>query len=67
VYTSTGKYTTLSSLGSPTIKPDAFELDLTVPAKNHLEHRGIILNAGDKVYARATNSDTKIDVYGFEE
>jgi hypothetical protein len=67
VYTSTGKYTTLSSLASPTIKSDAFELDLTVPSKNHLEHRGIILNAGDKVYARSTNSDTKIDVYGFEE
>lgn len=67
VYTSTGKYQTLSSLNAPTIKPDAFELDLALPSKSHLEHKGIILNAGDKVYARATNSDTIIDIYGFEE
>lgn len=67
VYTSTGRYNTLIGLDTPTMKPDLFEASLTVPSKSHLEHRGIILNAGDKVYARSTNTNTIIDVYGFEE
>lgn len=67
VYTSTGKYSSLVGLEAPSMKPDLFEANLTVPSKSHLEHRGIILNAGDKVYARSTNTNTIIDVYGFEE
>ena len=67
VYTSTGKYNSLVGLEAPTMKPDVFEANLTVPSKSHLEHRGIILNAGDKIYARSTNANTIIDIYGFEE
>lgn len=65
IYTADGAYDVLKAQRANI--QDAFELDLSLGAKSHLEHRGLILNAGDKIYARSTNSDTVIDVYGFEE
>jgi hypothetical protein len=65
IYTADGAYDVLKAQRAN--MDDAFELDLTLGANSHLEHRGLILNAGDKIYARSTNSETVIDVYGFEE
>lgn len=46
---------------------DIFEKNLPLDPAAVVEHKGLVLNAGDKVYAVATNSDTVVQVYGFEE
>jgi hypothetical protein len=43
------------------------EYDANVPAAGVLERGAIILEAGDKVIARATSSSVTVMVYGIEE
>ena len=65
VYTADGKYEMTKAIRQ--ITEDAIEIDLSLSAKGHLEHRGLILNAGDKVYVQASQDDVVAQLYGYEE
>lgn len=45
---------------------DVFEKNLPLDANAVVEHKGLVLNSGDKVYA-ITSQPTVVQVYGFEE
>jgi hypothetical protein len=65
VYTADGLYTLAKAQRSN--MEDAIELDLTLGKNGHLEHRGLILNAGDKIVVQSSQPDCVVDVYGYEE
>ena len=65
IYTADGKYTLNKAIRDNL--QDAVEVDLSLSAKGHLEHRGLILNAGDKVYVQASQDDVVAQLYGYEE
>jgi len=65
VYTADGKYSLNKAIRE--ITEDAIEIDLSLGAKGHLEHRGLILSAGDKIYVQASEDDVVAQLYGYEE
>ncbi len=65
IYSADGKYELNKAIRDNL--QDAIEVDLTLSAKGHLEHRGLILNAGDKVYVQASQDDVVAQLYGYEE
>ena len=65
IYSADGRYDMSKAIRSNL--EDAVEVDLSLSAKGHLEHRGIILNAGDKVYVQSSQDDVVAQLYGYEE
>ena len=65
VYTADGRYDMTKAIRDNL--QDAIEVDLSLGANGHLEHRGLILNAGDKVYVQASQDDVVAQLYGYEE
>jgi hypothetical protein len=65
VYTADGLYTLAKAQRSN--MEDALELDLVLGKGGHLEHRGLILNAGDKIVVQSSQPDCVVDIYGYEE
>jgi len=60
-----GKYSLNKAIRE--ITEDAIEIDLSLSSKGHLEHRGLILNAGDRIYVQASEDDVVAQLYGYEE
>ena len=65
IYTADGKYT-LNKAVRDNLE-DAVEVDMSLSAQGHLEHRGLILNAGDKVYVQSSEDGVVAQLYGYEE
>jgi len=65
IYTADGKYTVNKAIRENL--EDAVEADLSLGAGSHLEHRGLILNAGDKIYVQSSVDECVVSLYGYEE
>jgi hypothetical protein len=65
IYSADGKYETSKAIRGKL--EDAVEVDMNLAASGHLEHRGLILNAGDKVYVQSSEDGVVAQLYGYEE